>query len=298
MEDMKNQVIQTFSEVREVFPFPVYVGNQLSKYIAIITEVMNACPSGSKILSIGSGTCFFEAILSKLGYDITAIDDLKDQWYLIGKNKQRIKNFARQMEIELIVQSADSSQLREDYFDAALLINLIEHLHRSPRQLLNYSLSSLKPGGLLLIETPNAAALVKRFKVLFGKSSQANSDFFYWNIGEYRGHVREYTQSEIKRILSYHNLETVDSKMMNILVEMDEDRDFFGQVITKAYKLISGLYPNFRDTILIWGKKPKNWDATDSSVAIFRKHYPFIQRYNLDNEPDEVLIKKMKNSRI
>lgn len=295
MGKYKNEVVQAFLEVRQVFPFPGYMDNKLNRYIVITSEIMKEHPPGSKILSIGSGPCDLEAILSKLGYDITAIDDLKDHWHLIGRNRDRIKDFAEQMNIELIVQSGESSQLKENYFDVVLLIDIIEHLHRSPRALLNYSILSLKLGGKLLIETPNAVALAKRLKVLFGKSGQVSANFFYWNIGEYRSHIREYTPSELKQILSHHNLETVVLKTTNIAVEMVENKTFLKRVIIKMYKLISSLYPNFRSTILISGKKPRNWSPTEDSLDNFKRYYSHIAKYNLDNEPDEVLIIKCKN---
>jgi len=293
MKTQKSEITQAFLEMQKEFPFEGYVDNNLNKYILIALQIMKEYPLGSKILSIGSGPCDFEAILSKLGYNITAIDDLNDQWHLIGKNRERIKDFAKQMNIELITQSAGSPQPKENYFDVVLLIDIIEHLHRSPRELLNYSISSLKPDGLLLIETPNTVALAKRLKVLFGKSNQVNATFFYWNIGEYRAHIREYTQSELKRILLYHNLTAVNSKMINTLIDMVECENFLKKIVVKTYKLISGLYPTFRDTILISGKKPKDWRPTDNSVETFKRYYSHIEKYNLDNEQDEILINKM-----
>ena len=266
--------------------------DKLNKYI-IISQIIREYPSESKILSIGSGPCDLEAILSKLGYDITAVDDLNDHWHLIGENRKRIKNFAKRMNIELITQSAGSTQLKENYFDVVLLIDIIEHLHRSPMELLNYSISSLKPNGLLIIETPNTVALVNRLKVLFGKSNQVSADFIYWNIGEYRAHIREYTQSELKQILLYHNLTAINSKMINIMIDAAKSETFLKKIIVKMYKLISGLYPNFRDTILISGKKPKDWHPTDNSIETFKKYYTHIEKYNLDNEPDEVLVNKI-----
>ena len=289
----KSEIVQAFLEVRKEFPFKGYVDNVLHKYIVIVPQISKKYPIGSKILSIGSGPCDLEAILSKLGYNITAIDDLNDHWHLIGKNRERIKNFTKRMNIELINQSAGSLQLKENYFDVVLLIDIIEHLHRSPRELLNYSISSLKPGGLLIIETPNTVALVNRLKVLFGKSNQVSANFIYWNIGEYRAHIREYTQSELKQILLYHNLTAVNSKMINIMIDAVRVENFLKKIVIKTYKLISGLYPNFRDTILISGKKPKDWRPTDNSIETFKKYYSHIEKYNLDNEPDEVLINKM-----
>ena len=294
METQKDEINQAFLEMQKEFPFGnEYVGDNLNKYIAIISQIMKECPSGSKILSIGSGPCDLEAILSKWDYDITAIDDLSDHWHLIGKNRERIMDFTKRMNIGLITQSAGSPLIKENYFDAVLLIDIIEHLHRSPRELLNYSISSLKPGGLLIIETPNTVALVNRLKVLFGKSNQVSADFIYWNIGEYRAHIREYTQSELKQILLYSNLTAVNSKMINIMIGAVGVENFFKKIVVKTYKLISGLYPNFRDTILISGKKPKDWHPTDNSIEIFKKYYSHIEKYNLDNEPDEVLVNKI-----
>ena len=294
METQTNEIARAFLEMRKEFPFSGYVNNKLDKYIHIVSRIMKECSlPGSKILSIGSGPCDLEAILSKLGYKITAIDDLNDHWHLIGKNRERIKDFAKRMNIELITQSAGSPQLKENYFDVVLLIDIIEHLHRSPRELLNYSISLLKPNGLLLIETPNAVTLVNRLKVLFGKTNQVSADFIYWNIGEYRSHIREYTRSELEKILLYHSLTAVNSTMINIMIDSSGSGTFFKKIIVKTYKQVSGYIPNFRDTILICGKKPKEWRPTDNSIETFKRYYSHIEKYNLDNLPDEVLLNEI-----
>lgn len=294
MQVQKNKIVQAFLEMRKKFPFGGgYVSDAVNKYIAIASQIMKDYPPGSKILSIGSGPCDLEAMLSILGYSITAIDDLKDPWHLIGKNRERIKDFAKQMNIELIIQSAGSPQLKENYFDVVLLVDVMPHLSGSPRELLNYSISLLKPDGLLLIETANAAALFNRVSLLFGKSDSADIDFFYWNIGKYRGHVKEYTRYELKYVLSHHNLNSIDSRMMNIMIDMVKSRNFLKKIVVKMYKLICRLYPNFRDVMLFSGKKPKDWLPTDNSIKTLKKYYPHIEKYNLDNEPDEVLINKI-----
>ena len=295
----RSDITRAFHEVRAEFPFPDYMDNNLNKYIIIISQLAKQHSPKSKVLSIGSGPCDLEAILSKLGYDITAVDDLKERWHLIGKNRERIKYFAKRMNIKLMSQPVQIIKGKENYFDAVLLIDIIEHLHRSPRDLLNYSISSLKTGGLLLIGTPNSVALAKRVKVLLGKTNYVSANLFYWSIGEYRSHVREYTKSELKQVLSYHNLTVVNSKMRNILTDMTDMTNqgaFFQKIIVKTYKLISGLYPNFRDTIVISGKKPKDWHPTNNSIKNFSEYYFYIEKWNLDNEPDELSINKMLRS--
>lgn len=278
------EITRAFAEVLTVFPFPGYMDFNLSKYKTIIKQITKNAPRSSKILSIGCGACDFEAILSKLGYRLTAVDDLRDYWHSLGKNRERIMDFAKRMNIELTIDSFGSLQERKNYFDVVLLIDIIEHLHSSPRELLNYSISSLKPDGLLIIETPNAVALAKRLLVLAGRSSQISAGFFYWNIGEYRSHIREYTRSELKQILHYHKLSAVDSRMANIMVCTVQTSNLAKKALIKIYGLISGLYPNCRDTVIIWGRKPKDWEPTDSSVVMFSKYYEHLTKYDLDDK--------------
>jgi 2-polyprenyl-3-methyl-5-hydroxy-6-metoxy-1,4-benzoquinol methylase len=287
------EIATAFAEVRRGFPFPRYMDSKLSRYVAIASQIMERVRPGSTILSIGSGPCDLEAILSKLGYSVTGVDDLRDQWHLMGKNRERIKHFAKMMNVELVIESAGSSPLQKNHFNAVLLIDIIEHLHTSPRELLNYAISCLKSGGVLLIETPNSVALSKRLKVLFGKTNHVDIEFFYWTIGEYRSHVREYTRAELRQILLHHNLIEIGSKVTNSQTKLIQTERLSGKVTIKIYELICTLSPNFRDTILIWGTKPKNWLPTNYSINAWEKHYPLMPRYNLDNESAEVLVNKL-----
>ena len=88
--------------------------NNYSKYETIISKIITNYPTESKILSIGSGPCDLEAIISRLNYDVTAVDDLSDQWHLIGKNQSRIQKFASEMDINFKVQSLEDAQLNNN----------------------------------------------------------------------------------------------------------------------------------------------------------------------------------------
>lgn len=284
MKKYIKDINKAFLFVQEEFPFgKEYLKRKRNKYISIIKQIFIDHPVGSKILSIGSGPCDLEAILSKLGYKVTAIDDLNDQWHMTGNNKERIIDFTKRMNIEFISQSVSSSIKKDNYFDVVLLIDIIEHLHNSPRDLLNYSISSLRPNGLIIIETPNAVSLLKRLKVLFGKSSHINANLIYWNIGEYRSHFREYTRSELRQILNYHNLISLDIKMMNIAIDDIDNINLLKKIVVEIYKLICDLYPNFRDTILLSGKKPENWYQTNISIKNFKKSY-HTELYDVDKD--------------
>lgn len=78
-------------------------------------------------------------------------------------------------------------------YDIILFLEVIEHLYTAPQQVLSFLASFLKPHGFIVIQTPNAAALISRARLLFGRNP-------YDPIRTNRtnpGHFREYTKREI-----------------------------------------------------------------------------------------------------
>ena len=78
-------------------------------------------------------------------------------------------------------------------YDVIVMAEVIEHLHTAPQLVLAYLHSLLADGGLLLVQTPNAAALHNRLLLLAGRNP-------YELIREQRndpGHFREYTRREL-----------------------------------------------------------------------------------------------------
>lgn len=298
MKILDKEIKTAFLEVQSVFPFGSdYLEGRLEKYIYIIKKIEREYPNGSKILSIGAGPCDLEAILSKLGYDVTAIDDLSDHWHILGHNRKRILDFAKLMNIKYILSTEESPKISDSCFDVVLLIDILEHLHNSPRELLNYAISPLKSNGLIIIETPNSVNLFNRLKVLIGKSNQVNIDFVYWNIGEYRSHFREYTESELKKILSYHNLFEIKSEPINTFVNISNE-GLLKSVMIYLYLSITGIHSTFKNTLLISARKPSNWEPTKIQIDRFQKVYPHIERYNIDGDNHELILSKINDNTI
>lgn len=188
-------------------------------------------------------------------------------------------------------------KVEENSFDAVLLLDILEH-SLNPRLLLNHAISAIRPGGLLLIETPNSVALAKRVLLLAGKSNYPNINFIYFNVGAYRGHIRECNISELNKLLKVSGLTEIRFKLTNngtssLLCESKGLKKLF----VKSYDLISNLYPNFRDTILVWGRKPKDWLPIDDLNAIrnLKSYYDHIVKFNLENETDDILVDKLKH---
>jgi len=297
MRSSKDNINNTFLNIQSTFPFTGYITDaKLLKYQIIITKIMEEYPPGASILSIGAGPCDLEAILSELNYKVTAVDDLSDQWHLIGKNRERITAFAQKHNVNLIVQSAEIAQLKENCYDVVLMIDIIEHIVGSPMDLINYGISMLKPNGMIIIETPNAVSLINRLKGLFGKSNQVSAGFIFWNIGKYRSHFREYTRSELYDLLQNFNLNATKIELFNIGTESAyySTKHIVKRGVIFLYKVISGLYPTFKDTIILSGKKPKDWQSLNISLKNFKNFYDHIEKFNIDNISDDEIIASIK----
>jgi trans-aconitate methyltransferase len=74
-----------------------------------------------------------------------------------------------------------------------LLAEVVEHLYTSPRLTLTMLASLLRDDGLLIVQTPNAAALSRRFWLLAGRNpfEPIRDDLHQ------AGHFREYTVNEL-----------------------------------------------------------------------------------------------------
>jgi len=298
-KEIDRKVIKAFLDVQKEFPFQDYMRYKLHKYVLITQIIKNEISLGSKILDVGCGPCDLAAILSKIGWDLTGVDDFGDPWHLIGNNLERIRKFAKKFDIKLITERIETVHLRENEFDAALLIDVIEHT-TTPRNLLNRVISALKPNRLLLIETPNHTALAKRVRLLFGKSVYPEVGFIFFNLGEYRSHIKEYTISELLYMLKSIGLTTLRVKTLNTSVkELLCESKGLKKIFIRMYDLVSQSFPGFRDTILVQGRKPEKWAPLNDLFAIknLKKYYPHIAKYNLEEENDGKIVSKLFGKR-
>jgi 2-polyprenyl-3-methyl-5-hydroxy-6-metoxy-1,4-benzoquinol methylase len=85
---------------------------------------------------------------------------------------------------------------------------VIEHLHTPADRVLAYLAGWLRPGGRMVVQTPNAAALHKRLRTLAGRSAVNSSR-------PDPGHVHEYTVGELVDAAVAAGLEVEDVALAN-----------------------------------------------------------------------------------
>ena len=219
--------------VKEQFPFQGYMDGLYPVYISMAKTVMHYLEPGSKILDFGSGPCDKTGVLQSLGYECSAYDDLQDHWHLIEGNREKICSFARKLNINFRLADNDILPFQMNYFDMLMMHDVLEHLHDSPRNLLNNLLALVKPEGLLFVTVPNAVNIRKRIRVVLGKTNLPNFDHYYWHPDPWRGHVREYTSC-------HHMLQKVPP------------------VILPLYLTLTSIFSGWRDSWMLVAKKKNN----------------------------------------
>lgn len=103
----------------------------------------------AEVLDVGAGAGAFSQRLVDLGYKVSALDTDPDKWL------PRAIPFLR-----LDIDSGIAASV-ERTFDAACCLEVIEHVE-NPWNLLREIYSVLKPGGYLLLSTPNVTSFLSR----------------------------------------------------------------------------------------------------------------------------------------
>jgi glycosyltransferase involved in cell wall biosynthesis/SAM-dependent methyltransferase len=171
-----------------------------------LARTLEITPPGAaedRILEMGAYLQITPALRTKLGYGA-----VRGCYYGAAGNVDRRKvvsaggeEFA--CEIDLFDAEKDRFPYGEGYFSTVLCCELIEHLCHDPMHLMSEVNRILKPGGHLVLSTPNLAALRGISAILQGY----HPGFFHSYIrpsadGETGArHNREYTPLEIHRLL-------------------------------------------------------------------------------------------------
>ena len=154
----------------------------------IAQKVQAEVERGAKILDLGAGEGALSSRLFDLGYEVTAADKDSEN-FKCKRSKFSCIDFDSPGELSRFVAE------HEDEFDVVLGVEVIEHV-QDQWQYVRQLMKMAKPGGLVLITTPNTASWLSRAQFFFtGRFHQfADADLSY-------GHINPISPWELSLIL-------------------------------------------------------------------------------------------------
>ena len=278
---------RAFSEVVREFPYKDYIGSNCYHQVkAILGALELLLPEfdGLKLLDVGSGPMDKTAVLQKMGFDCSAVDDLGDPWHKLEGKSEAIVTFGRRMGIDFFLQNNGDYTIpfESNYFDVVTSLAVIEHLHETPRLILNSMGKHLKPGGYLVIVMPNSVNLRKRISVLMGRTNYSPIEVLFYSLGSYRGHVREYTLPETKYICEAAGFQVVHADTFESTAH--------GRLphgLREIYLLAGKIIRGFRSEIIVIARKPQDWEPLEEdSDRYFRSISQFSWSKNILEQPE------------
>ena len=100
----------------------------------------------------------------------------------------------------------------DEQFDCVLFCEILEHLLESPDRAVAELARVLRPGGYVIVSTPNATRLTNLYFLLLGRNIWDK----YSPNGPYGRHNREFTLAEVRDLLEHHGFHIVRTEVRNI----------------------------------------------------------------------------------
>lgn len=160
------------------------------RYDYLISRIRSISPI-AKILDVGAYPPYIFNQLEKLNYDV----------YGVASNHEKIKS----PKIKILNIEKNRLPWPDNTFEIIIFTEVLEHLPHSALFPLKEMLRVLKPGGHLLLSTPNATRIHSRLGMLFGRSNfpplYQHLEAEYDTGKIYHMHHKEYTREEVAEYL-------------------------------------------------------------------------------------------------
>ena len=248
LNEAVNNLINEYSKVK------IDITPHIPRSIFEVNLILNNSNHFNKVIDLGGGISIFSILLKSFYDEVYVIDD-----FLSCKNLDEWQKFTFDLMMKKGVKTInknleDVDNLDVNFKNTSILctFNFIEHLHSSPKRLLNKCLSEANYQCSICIGTPNSNNIRKRFSAIFGNYTW--SDFNqYWDEYPFRGHVREPSVSDLNQIvlkLGYLKYQNFGRNWLGLY-----GNNNFVKFLTRIFDSILRFFPSLCSDIYVVAKK-------------------------------------------
>jgi len=256
---------QLEQDLRKFKPFLSY-DERSEFYVRLAFQTGQLAP-GKTLVDLGCGISLFGFLCRMYGAEVHWVDDFGGGGGIAlgGRNPPPpLLAWASQTHgIKLVSQDfiRDPLPFPSDSVDLVTSFHSLEHWHHSPRRLFSEITRILKPGGALLLATPNAANLRKRLFVLFGKTNFPElAEWYHEGDPVFRGHVREPVLRDLEDLLRWNHFQITGKWGRNFIGADSQSLSFLPKPLVRFLAFASaGLlrhFPTLCSDLHITGQKP------------------------------------------
>jgi len=168
-----------------------------------ISLLLERVPEDGLVLDLGMGAGIIGHTLLRAGRRVAALD--------VPEADPEPADRLRELGADVLtaVVGPEPIPLADGSVDAVFLGDVIEHVPGSPLPMLAEIHRVLRPGGHLVLTTPNAVRLHVRTKLLLGRSNWPPLDVVYGHT-VHPSHHREYTGPDLVDVLTRSGFERID----------------------------------------------------------------------------------------
>jgi len=177
------------------FDWKAYLWCSIARIVHATAALRRRGITVGRVLDYGSYFGNFALTFARAGFAVDAIDS----YARYGAAFDGPRRLLRDAGVTILDFDDGGYDLagRDAAYDVAICMGVIEHVPSSPRLLLETLNRVLKPGGVLLIDTPNLVHLYNRQKFARGETVLADIQAQYDTELPFEGHHREYTIPEL-----------------------------------------------------------------------------------------------------
>jgi 2-polyprenyl-3-methyl-5-hydroxy-6-metoxy-1,4-benzoquinol methylase len=178
------------------FDWRVYLRMSAIRVLRTHRALASAGIASGRVLDFGAYFCNFSLYLAAKGYAVDALDAFAEYAPALGALRPMLE-VAGVRQLDFADLDADLTDLGTGAYDAVILMGVVEHIPHTPRPVLEAVDRCLRPGGVLVLDTPNLAYEYNRVRFAAGESIHYPLQRQYWTEVPFEGHHREYTTAEV-----------------------------------------------------------------------------------------------------